>query len=585
MNRLGVAVRDVMTSGRFVSAWSVAISLPVSLTVMAPPSAGAPGWSWLAATLAAWFCFAAALAIVGLFERRTADASARRILVALGVLTIAASRPLLLDGWLIAFGVAVAPPSQLPFRAATNVVVWAVVLVAVAIIVDALRSLRTANALLRSVLGELDRHTERAAQFEARARRALQDTADDIRRMSQALRRSDEGPDVGALIGHLRLSSHALTALADADADADASTNAHAEPGRQTRAPSRGSRARRPGIPFRLPPVGGVAALYVACMLPYAIRAAPLAEILISLTTVVVGSLIADTVPRRRAIRRRGALSIVVFVLLSAGVGAALTAVAVASGSPLGSGLIPALVYPALAFVSAMCAGAVAALRAEQRRLSDTVARQQYSARADTRRTREALREAGEVLHRDGQGRAVLFEMQHPDPLQTDRDAFAAELDALATRVAGVMSAASDAGGRSSIDALVETWGRVMDVRAGISAEARTALARHPSAACDAYDIVAEGLLNAVKHSGSRVVALEITVVATGSGRRLRVCVTSTGALVPGAELRALSHARALGARLVASDDGTRFEAAITLDDRPPVVSAEHPGDARIPHP
>ncbi len=580
MNRLRAAARDVVTSGRFVSAWSIAISLPVSLTVMAPQSTGAPGWSWLGATFAAWCCFAATLAIVGVFERRIADASARRLLVMLGVLAISASRPLLQDGWLTALGVEVAPPSQLPFRIATNVVVWAVVLTAVAIIVDALRSLRTANALLRSVIRELDLHDQRTARFEARARTALQDAADDVRRMSEALRRPDDAPDARALIDRLRRSSHALTVLEDADAND--SVYAEAKPGVQPRPTLRDASARHSRIPLRLPPIGVVPALYVVCMLPYAIRAEPFAEILVGLAVVVVGGLFADVVPRRRAIRRRGSLSIVVFGLLSMGLGVAMTAIALTNGSPLGGALTPALVYPALAIVSAMCAGAIAALRAEQRRLSDTVARQQYSARADTRRTRDALREAGEVLHRDGQGRAVLFEMQHPDPLRVDRDAFAAELDALATRVAGVMSAASDAGGRSSIDALVETWGRVMDVRAGISAEARTALARHPSAACDAYDIVAEGLLNAVKHSGSRVVELEITVVATGSGRRLRVCVTSAGALVPGAELRALSHARALGARLVASDDGTRLEAAITLDDGAPVVSAEHPGGADI---
>ena len=94
--------------------------------------------------------------------------------------------------------------------------------------------------------------------------------------------------------------------------------------------------------------------------------------------------------------------------------------------------------------------------------------------------------------------------------------------------------------GWSAFTSLLHTWGRVVTIDdSGFEAAAKEAIERHPRAASDAYEVVAEGLLNAVKHSPAapiRVVARPVYrcgLVAAGGGDQPRCTIrqydTSTG--------------------------------------------------------
>lgn len=163
-NLLRTAGRAV-GSGRFLTPWSIAASLPLSLTVMAPTGDGVDPLNALVATGATWLCFGAALAVVAALERWSRTRRARTAIVIAGIIVCAALRPVVQDGWLHLSGFPTPPTDQLPFRIATNIVVWAVVLSILAVLESSLRSLRRANALLRSVAQELARAKDEAQVF------------------------------------------------------------------------------------------------------------------------------------------------------------------------------------------------------------------------------------------------------------------------------------------------------------------------------------------------------------------------------------------------------------------------------------
>ncbi|WP_141932642.1 hypothetical protein [Microbacterium sp. SLBN-146] len=564
----------VLDSGRVVSGWSVALTLPVSLTVMAPASYGAERLTWLMAVVLAWMCFAGALAFLGLLERRLVHPRVRRTVVIGGVIAAAAARPVVLDAWVTAFGGDVAPSGHLPFRVATNVVVWAVMLLTVAVTLDALRALRTANTLLRSVLRELETPRRSALAYTSRARRTVQDATSHVQRMADALQQGPATrPDVQRLAdAHLRGPARRLAALARESVD-------DVPPGI---ALAGTSSARH--IAFRLPPAGVVSTLYVACMLPYAVRTAPLSEILAGVALVLCSGLALDLIPRR-ILRRGRTAALTLFAVMALNIGLLLSAVAWMTGAGLITGLVPAVVYPLIAFCTAGCAGEVRALRVEQRRLSNALTGRMRLAHAGTRRAREGLRTAATFLHRDAQGRSIAFALRHPEPSASALAELVDDLGVVARRVADVMDAPRQPRDAPSLDALVDTWGRVLSLRVQIDAEARTGCAADAAAGSDVYDIVAEGLLNAAKHGLGRHADVVIDLVTTGAGPHVRVRVTSPGALPAGVQLHPSSHARALGARLDAVPDGVRLEGRVALLTPDAVVSADHLAEASIRRP
>lgn len=109
-----------------------------------------------------------------------------------------------------------------------------------------------------------------------------------------------------------------------------------------------------------------------------------------------------------------------------------------------------------------------------------------------------------------------------------------------------------------------------------VGAESHLALQTAPWVAQDCYDLIAEGLLNAVKHGRERRAAVSLRCVASGAGPRLRARVSSAGQIPPGVRLRPSSRMHELGARLIAGHGQVVLEAVFPLATDPAVVSAEH---------
>lgn len=593
MTRLVAATRSALASGRFISAWTIGASLLLSLTVMAPAVSG-PAAQVFAAGFLTWVCFAAALAVLGALERVCGRGAAphraarvRTTIVVVGVALIAAARPAVQDAWLRSVGVTPPEEWQLLFRVATNVAVWVVVFTAIAIVVGALRSLRDTNALLRAAVAERADLDRRTAAFDAVARDSVHRAIGDVSRALTVLAASDHAgaDDVRAFaVDEVRPANHALAELAHAPVPALAPPPDPADPGSATDAPDL-SVARAPSdapasvtraMRLRVPPRWAVAVLYAACVLPYALRATSLLEIGAGVLVAIGGGALIDGTSRHRGIRHREA----VFVVGSIACAVLLALVALACGAPLGRALIAALVYAVVALGVAACAGVLRALRVEQRRLSGVVATAQRAARAGTRPAREALDEAAELLHRDLQGRCAVFALEHREPSPDER----------AIRVAQLRDALDEVGdvfarGRRvdpvSLDAIVATWGRVIDLSVSVTPRAQAAFDAGDPAARDAYDIVSEGVLNAVKHTGQRRADVAVDVVSTGAGAVLAVRVLSFGSLPAGAQLRPASRVASLGAVLSATPDGAVLEARLPLSGASPgaaVVSAEHGG-------
>lgn len=571
MRRLAGAALSALASGRFMTLWSVATSLPLSLTVMAPVGYGIEPLSALPAVFATWVCFAMALAAVAVIERRMRKTRTRTVLVILGVLLCAAMRPVMQDAWLHLVGLPAPPVDQLPLRMATNVFVWAVVLSIVAVLEESLRSLHRTNTLLRSVVAALSRAQERAQAFalEARqlldrARSALGTAIDDLQLTPVDVRRlGDE---------HVRAWSHRLAALADTSDAGDESDVSALFPGDRTaRQPALGRRTM-----FRLPPPGIVTVLYAACLLPYAVRTQEPVDLITGSAVLLLGGAIVDTVPRRRAIARTPRSAKRLFLLLSAAVGLVLSALAAGHGVAPTIAMVSAITYVGFAVAAGACTGALHELRREQHRLSSAVSHAQRATRAGTRPTREALRGTAELLHRDGQGACVVFAMAHAAPTSIEIRQLQHDLGAVVDRMPSVFADAHHPSGQVSLSGLLDTWAHVIDLRTDIDDESFLALQMAPWIAQDCYDVIAEGLLNAAKHASERRADVSLIRVSTGAGPRLRVRVTSVGGVPPGTRLRASSRMHELGARLISRSGAVILEAAFPLTAEPAVVSAEH---------
>lgn len=581
MNRPAAAIREVLRHGRFVSRWSLGASAVLAVTVMAPRADGGTPLTVLCALVAGWMSFAATLIVVGTAERTLRNARVRSAVVVTGIVLAAAGRPAIQDAWLVALGMHPPAAWQLPFRILTNVIVWVVVLTTIALIVDALRSLRATNALLASVIAELDSAQENVSSFAAHARQLLQDATVELRAMVASLRTD---PDAEAarirLIEGLRMWSHELDRLPDPESAGPASA---AEAQRPMRTRMRVRPVRRPWAPLRVPPRGVVSSLYAACMLPYALRTASPGQILVAVAVLILGDYLVDRVSRDRRLAAGRVASPVVFLLLSAVVGGALSV-------PTGPhpSLVPAAVYGALAAGSAVCAGATHRLRVERRRLSRAVSAEQRATRTATTPARDALRDAAELLHRDAQSACVVFGLEHPHPSPADRAELARRVDAVLDRMAGVFDVARSGVDASSLDLLLATWSRVIELRVYVGPGVRTVLDEHSAVTRDTYEIVAEGLLNAVKHAGAQPATLTLDLLATGAGRAVRIRMLTARTMAAAVDLRPASHIRSLGASVRVTPEGVLLEAAIPVRggaDRAAVVSAEHPGTEPVPRP
>lgn len=563
MNRLARAARDALRSGHFVSRWTFLVAGLLSFTVMSPAptnlSIGAVG-----ATSASTVVFLAGLLATAIGERRV-PRRWRPWIVTAGVLASAVLRPLSYDAVADALGASAPPAWQLPFRMLTNATVWMASLTALAILTTHVTRLRQTNARLLSVQHALTHAREDADAFESAARDLVQTASEELRGELRALAAAPSGTQsLRAFSDHsVRRWSRRLGDLAATPAE-----SVVAAPIERVR--------MRPAL--RLPPPCIVALVYALCVLPYALRTVPVLQVMAGLALLVAGAVLADGVPRLRALRRR---RIAAFLAIGAVVGVCLGALAWAQGIALPLSALSVLAYPFLAAVCALCSGTASALRVEERRLTAAVRVSQRIGRVGTSAARSALEDAARELHRDAQGACVraLAAPDHwtPTTIREVRD----EVDRLLAGLPEVFDRPRDGASVQSLVDLIETWRPVVDVRARMSSVARAALDASAAARDDAFEIVAEGLLNAVKHSVPAAATIDLDVVTTGAGPRLRVQVRSPGRLPRDAKLRSSSAARGRGARLRTDGSGALLEAVIDLDAASPVVSTEHPPHAQ----
>lgn len=578
MRRFTTAIGRVVADGRFLSPWSLAAALPLSMTIMAPVGAGVDVAALAPATLATTVCFVLALGVLALIERRLSAPRVRAIVLIVGIVACAALRPVVQDAWATLWALPVPAAAQLPFRIATNVVVWPVVLAMIAVLENAVHTLRRTNTLLREVAAELAAAPDRAVVFDRHARREVDAAASAL---TGAIARWEPAAGAGGVraLGEegFRTWSHRLQHIAD---DSAMTSSLRASPATDEIL-TRGRRRSLP--PLRVPPRGTVAIVYIACTLPYALRTTGPGELIAGLAAVIVVTVIVDHVARRRTFARTARRSSRVYLLGAALGGVALSALAASSGHHGLIALLPAVDYLAFALAAALCAGAVHRLRRERRRLSGTITRAQRATREGVGPVREGLRRTAELLHRDGQGACVQFALTHPQASPADAAALRDDLLTLVHRLTSTYTAADPGADAAAVRALLATWGRVIVLRTALDPAALAALDAHPVLARDVYDVIAEGLLNAVKHSDRTRADVSLEVVATGAGRRLRARVRSRGRTAPDAELRPASRARELGAQLRADGRDTVLEARFPLPTAPSVVSAEHPGKQAAP--
>ncbi|KZE42482.1 hypothetical protein [Microbacterium sp. T32] len=553
------AVHRAIVGGRFVTRWTFVAIAAMSLTVLAPLPAEISGGERALVATATAAVFALAWGLVAVAERAARRTGVRATIVVGALVLTALARPALQDAVSRRAGLPVASADELPLRAATNLLAWAITLIGTAALVDVARSTRETNALLAQVLAQWNGSAERVHRYTADARAAIRAAADALETAQP-----ETVDDVRALASALRVHARDLADRAAAPPSHEVDVAAPLQP------------ARTRSV-LRLPPIGVAAMLYALAVLPYALRSVPPVALGLGLVAGLLCGTVADLVSRLRPLARRPRVRGGVFAAASVLVGAVLSAIAAVQGVSLPIAAVPILAYPALALALARGRGALHALGVERRRLSSAIAARGRADDLGTRRVRAGLHRAADLVHADAQGAAVHFALRHPDATPDEVASFRAGLAPLADAVRGVLDAPAPTPEAVSLTPLLRTWGVAMPVDAEIDADAGDLLRNDAALARDVVDVVAEGLLNAAKHARRRAARVEVHLRATAAGPRLRVRVISSGAPGAGAHLRTGSRADRLGAHLTARGDDAVLEALFLVADAPgSVVSTEH---------
>lgn len=534
--------RNALTSGRFYSRWSFAASLVVStvlLGVVPTTTAWAPLFRAFVASLGGWAVLASILAVGALAERRLRRAGPRAAVVIAALVIAATTRPLVNDGFRVLLGED-ASPATWPTRSMTNLLVWSVALGLTAIAVVAQRAAREGAARVRAAIPAMAAARDRACAARAEAESRIADAA---RELEDALAgvpsEGAEFDDIRAYAERVRARSHELDAAATAVgvADIPSPPPAPAATGRPT---------LRELARLRPPPGAIVAALFLTATLPPASLYLPawqLPPLAVAVLALCAG---ASVLVRRFGARRRYGGFVAVFVAVWVAAGVVVGLIGLALYDETGVTTIgPAIALPSIAIVGGLATGAIRQTGIEGRRLTVALARAAREVAGETAATRALLRRAGAYLHGRVQSICVVFAAA-VDERHADGEETAAFVARVREALRALPDAAADGAGSFTLDEVVLAWRPVLDVT--LEGDGVEALGRpDDDAATDAdaargararlSDIVAEGLLNAVKHADARTARVE--VLAEGRGIVVRV-------LSPGV-LRELPGARGMG--------------------------------------
>ncbi|WP_416446699.1 hypothetical protein AB3K78_05045 [Leucobacter sp. HNU] len=570
MRRFSQALRTVIERGPLLSRWSACGTLPIALSVMGPflgPRAPQQFPELLLAALASWVVIAGLLCIPAGIARAILSPGARTVLVGAPVLLLSAARPLLTDLCAALLGADPPPAQWLPFRIATNVVVWPILLLVIAVIVASFRGLRIANRRLAEATESGRTDADRLRAREDAARSATAACAVELR---TRLRGLDASPDAVRVFGTgpVRDWSRRLAELADADL-------ADAVPLSRPSDPAAAA-ARETATPrLRLPPMGTVPCAYALAVLPYAVHTVAPLTLAAGALTILLSGVVVDLSARR--LRHGTAL----FAVLWGIVGLSLAAAQLVDPAlPAHYAWVPAIAIPLIALAAERTSALVHGLRSEERRLEAALlARRRRLAEGDADTTR-ALRAAAGVLHRDVQGACVHFAAANANAGADDRGASAwrAACGAALDRVDRIFETEPEpAPGCERLAATLRSWSLVLALDVRIDAGARQELERSDALAERALEVVTEGLVNAVKHTHGRAASVRATRIPTGGGPIVQVDVVAPGVLPPAAALRPNAPAAALGAELLQSGTDTVLRARLRA---PAVVPPEHRAEA-----
>lgn len=514
--RAGAAIWwDAVSGGRFFTWWSALAAIPVGVIVLAPYASAVTAADVIVAQVSALgvvLVLSAALVPVAWLERRLSSPLARGVLVLGSLVVAAAARPFLNEALVVdVFGLARDP--AWPERVSTNIVAWISVLSLVAVTEQLYASSRRAMGRLIEALRTVSDEQRRAGRFERESRLFLAAEIGAIREALSALLLSRLDFDrVSVFSDRVRAASHRARARSDLSL-ADIAPDAAPSP---------------PGVPARVflarlrpSPVGLVGTIFALGSASFALRAGGPPLVLLVVAGMCSVGLLADRAIRRISRRQtpagRGAT--VLMVWSSAGV-----LVAAVGASILGARgvvpLLPVVALPGIAVIAAVCADAVHRGRVEARRLGRALQVVVRTAADRSAATRLSLVHASEVLHGPVQGTCVVLAARVDDDLATAADIAAFEIAVGAALDDALDERAPD--NAAGLDETVAIWQPVMTVSSHVDADAQAAMS-DPLVSLRVVAIVAEGLVNAVKHAARRSATIEVSGGALDGSLRVRV--------------------------------------------------------------
>lgn len=517
-----------VSSGRFFTAWSIVVAVPLAVIVLAPYQSADTVADVVAAEASAAVAVAALMVLllpVALLERRLRTPAVRAALVLSAVLAASVARPFLNDA--LAVGVfGLEPDTMWATRIVTNIVAWMALLSLVAITEQLYASSREARERLGHALRTVTDEQRRAHRFERDSRDLLDTEVIRLRAALAALLLAPVDFDaVREFSDKVRSASHRLQLRAQADPAAFPAADPTAE--------ALAQRNRRFVERLRPPPLFLVGVIFAAGSMPFAYNAGGWGLLFVVVGGVIAVGLGTDLLTRRLTrrldARRRGAVVLAVWTLAGlvvSGIGAVLL-----PGSLVPA--IPALAVPGLALLAALCADAVHRGRIEARRLGRALRDVARSAAVRTAGARQALLHAADTLHGRVQGTCVIFAAQVDDDPATP-DAIARFASSVEAALDAVLDPANAAETSVDLAETVAVWQPVISVSVTVDVAAERAL-DDALVSLRVGSVVAEGLVNAVKHAASPKAA--VAIVALPEDSTLHVTVSSPGQLRADAQL------------------------------------------------